>query len=461
MRGIAVLLFLALGSTRSASDPVPSQSASPAPAQTGFEESTPAQVEILHQAWLQEHDPVKRAGAADRLCEAIIHQYGNPDLPIFDEVVRNGAPLNELAPPLASRSVPLEAVTTLAGAHVAGRYNVSPLVFRRLAKNRFEIWTYQEGWLFDRAGRKIAHVHVPRRDGLGRDWFGAFLPDGTWITTDLWGNDQQLNCFTPKGKWKWELSGTALLARRKDTSQQKNSEIAPSIGWARSDKTGSQWLVSLGTDFWRAFFTVTPTAGFRSLSDTPDLWKLVYPRSLGVRGFYIELFINSDDGLETLHRSSAGHGVYVGWPTFQLSQDWKNIIPEGDDQFGFWPRSHDVYIEAEEPTPELHKVWFFAADGRYQGEVSAAHLGDASNGRDLLLQDNQDRVLTVATAGAGLKIILARNFTWPDGSRAIPVALYDDLRQGFFLRGPNMNGTSDDAWRARQAAEIVLAKWQD
>ena len=39
----------------------------------------------------------------------------------------------------------------------------------------------------------------PRRTGRGREWYGAFLPDGRWVTTDLDDTDGRLSFFSPKG----------------------------------------------------------------------------------------------------------------------------------------------------------------------------------------------------------------------------------------------------------------------
>ncbi len=176
-------------------------------------------------------------------------------------------------------------------------------------------------------------------------------------------------------------------------------------------------------------------------------------------------YIDSDDGRESLHRNEAGHGIGVGWPDYNLSTGWRAVIGEGTSEFGFWPGSHQIYIEGLQSMPEPwhlpHRVWFFDADGKYQGEVIGSHLGDAANRRDLLVQDADDRVLRIASQKAGIAIQDVRRFAWSDGTTAIPLALYDDLKLGFFLRGAGVQGFTDDARRARNNAEVVLAKWQD
>jgi hypothetical protein len=435
---------------------------SPEAPRTMFDSTQPAEAQVpgLHQAWLNEHDPAKRKALAGELIQAVIHEFVSQEPEIVAEVARDGAPENDLQIPANVRTVGLSPLTALAGAHAdSGQYPRSP-VFRRLSADRVEAWTAKEGWLFDNHGRMVADVKVPRRDGSGREWFGAFLPNGAWITTDLWENDKQLSRFTAQGSWKWELEGTKILAelpKAKPMPNDGDEPIYPSIGWARADKTGRRWLVCLGTEFSRAAALVTPTGKVLSVPEDASVWQEVYPRAMGVRGFYIALTIESDDGKVGLNRSEAGHGIEVGWPTYDLSNQWSVVIPDGDDQFGFWPGAHDTFIEADEAS----HVWFFDARGKYEGEILGSYLADSANGTDLLFQDGRDDVVQVHRGKGGLIATEARRFTWPDGSQAVPLAMYDGLKLGFFLRGTGMEGTSDDARRARGAAEIVLAKWKD
>jgi len=427
-----------------------------------------AKIPTLHQAWMLEHDPAKRRDFAGQLVEAVIHEYDKAQFDIVDEVARDGAPKNEITSPAPARNVALDPLTVFAEANAnPDKYPQSP-VFRRITANRVEAWTPKEGRLFDGKGKMLADVHVPRRDGTGREWFGAFLPDGTWITTDLWDNDKQLNCFSSTGQWKWELPGKKILSqlpKPKPGPDALDEPITPSIGWARVDKTGHRWLLGLGLDWTRGFAFVTPSGQVQPVPDNVRLWSEVYPRAMDVRGYYIALYIDSDDGKVTLNRGEAGHGVEVGWPRYDLANRWTVIIPQGDDQFGFWPRSHQVYIEGFQSGPEPwhlpHRVWFFSAEGKYQGEVIGSRLGDAANGQDLLIQDANDRVVQVQSKEASLAIHDVRRFTWPNGTTAVPVAIYDDLKLGFFLRGPGIEGFTDDARRARASAEVVLARWKD
>ena len=93
------------------------------------------------------------------------------------EVARDGRPRNLLALP-APRTVVLKTLLDLGTKVDLTRSNFPPSpVFRRITPHRFEVWTSLNGWLFNERGELLAHVTVPRRDGSGRDWFGAFLDD--------------------------------------------------------------------------------------------------------------------------------------------------------------------------------------------------------------------------------------------------------------------------------------------
>ncbi len=206
---------------------------------------------------------------------------------------------------------------------------------------------------------------------------------------------------------------------------------------------------------------VYPSRHIQPVFHTANIWKLVYPRSMGVRGMYTELFIDSDDGKEALQRSEAGHGVEFGWPNYDLSSKWSVVINGGNSNFGFWPDSHRVYIEVERSRQGPNQVWFFNAEGKYEGEIAGSFLDDAANGVNLLIKDPDNQVIEVRRGKQGLSVSSVRSFRWPDGNQVVPLAIYDDLKLGFFLRGPGMNGFNDDAGRARSKAEIVLARWQN
>jgi hypothetical protein len=391
---------------------------------------------------------------------AVIHDYNQQPIDIADEVARDGLPLEVLRPPTSS-ILALHPIFVLPGAHRDEIDRPDVPVFRRIAAQRVEAWIPREGWLFDGRGKVMVNAHVPRRDGSGRDWLGAFLPDGRWITTDLWENDQQLTCFDPQSDPRWELPGQKLVAAVDAAAQSAAvGPLEPSIGWARADRTGRQWLVSVGTDWARGFLLVTPERHLHALGDNVKLWREVYPRSMGVRGMFTELYIDSDDGAAALHFSEAGHGVGVGWPVYHSANLKGVVINGGDSSFGFWPHSHALYIEADRSDPAAHAVWFFNAQGNYQGQVEGHFLGDAADGTSLLVQTDEGAVLTVSPGRNGPVISSTRRFDWPDGSAALPLAFYDDLKIAFFLRGDGIVGSTDDARRARSAATVVLAGWK-
>jgi hypothetical protein len=435
----------------------------PAPPVDDPNTAAAAKVASLYQAWAAEHDSAKRADLAGQLIQAIIHDYDKQHVDIADEVARDGLPRNDVRFYGTVSKVLLSTRITLPGVHdISCEFPASP-VFRRIAANRVEAWTAKEGWLFDGQGKVLVHVNVPRRDGAGREWFGAFLPDGTWVTTDIWDNDQQLNCYDAHGKWLWELTGKEIFTRLpKLPADTYEPDVPRLIDWARADKTGKSWLVSVGANLTMQEALVDERGRVKKLPAEASLWGQVYPRSMGVRGGYVAFSIDSDDGKESFGFTTVAHGPNSNWPSFTASSGWGMTLHDPTLSFGFWPHSHAVYIQqegADAQSPDI--IWSFDAKGRYQGEVTGASFGDAANGRDLLVKDADDRVLRISLGKAGLAIPDARQFSWPDGSVAVPLALYDDLHLGFFLRGAGMAAATDDARRARGAADVVLAKWKD
>ncbi|HEX4139964.1 MAG TPA: hypothetical protein VHY09_06420 [Candidatus Methylacidiphilales bacterium] len=434
-------------------------------AQPMYDHNAPAEPQVpkIYAAWKAERDPSRRAELGRELVDAIIHEVELPQTDIADEVARDGRPIR-LITPVSREKIALKPLVTLAGVHSGDdAWPASPL-FRRIADDRIEAWTSSEGWLFDGKGNLLAHVKVPRRDGTGREWFGAFLPDGTWITTDLWEQDEQINAFSARGKWLWEVKGADILKQLPPAA--RNGDDTPSkplICWARADRIGQGWVVCVGED-WNT--TCALVAESRTVAPVPggeSAWDLVYPRAMGTRGFFIALAIPSDDGKLDLTRNEAGHGPGVGWPTYSVTPgSWSRTIRGGYNRFGFWPRSHALFIEAEgDELIAPHRVWFFDDAGRYSGEIAGSYLGDAANKYGLLVTLTGGGVATLMQAPKGPSITQVRAFTCPDGTRAVPLALYDDLHLGFFLRGPELTDpNAQTASRARSSADIVLAKWR-
>jgi hypothetical protein len=459
VRRLITLLFSGwLAMSLSAAELLAATDATPAATDPGTEAR--GQVPNLYQAWKTESDPVKRMQVADLLLDAIIKCYENQQLDIADEVARDGVPRKEAAAPRDFIKATLRPLMTLPDVHTI-EYPASP-VFRRISATRFEAWTSKEGWLFDQDGKVLAHVVVPRRDGVGREWFGAFLPNGHWITTDLWAEDKQVNAFDAQGRWLWELAGEKILAANPLPSDDFEPHPKPLIDWARADKTGKRWLVSVGSNLSQVSVLVDQTGGITKLPKGVTEWSEVYPRAMGVRGGYVAFGTSSDDSAASLGFTTVAHGPFSNWPAFDTSLGWGVRMHDTTLSFGFWPRSHAVYIEQRGPdglSPDL--IWVFDAKGRYQGEVHGFHLGDAANGRDLLLTDVDSRVLRVALNQSGLSVPKARQFLWPDGSVAVPLTIYDDLHLGFFQRGLGIASLTNDARGARSTADIVLAKFEN
>lgn len=429
---------------------------------------SPPEVEI--RADLDKWRALPLSGARQTLQEKLIGElidFGNTEsqedeskaVDMADEIVREGAPKNELIPAAAAHSLTLHVLSVLKGTHQdENTYpKISP-VFRKISPNRLEAWDPREGWLFNSKGKLLVHVRVPRRDGTGREWYGAFLPNGRWITTDLWENDRQLNCFNPGGEWLWELQASRILAAAPPPIEPNSNmplEVTPSIGWARADRTGNRWLVGLGTESDRSFAFILPGGKVQPVPENTSLWSLVEPRSMGIRGFFVDLYIDSDDGKVTLDRSCPGHGKGVPWPNYTPG----GTIYEGDDNFGFWPRSHAFYIETNRGPEKPREVWFFDEKSKYEGQAPGSFLGDGAKLGSLLIQRDEGVVFEVALTPAGLEIGTVRRFQWPDGSVAVPLAIYDNWKIGFFLR-PSGAEKSDDSPEERHAkAEVILAGW--
>ena len=421
---------------------------------------TGVQVPALRSAWLAEHDPAKRQAAAAALIHAVISlQDGNGEGPfqdIFDEVIRDGLPKYELTTPKGFQSLRLKPLFQFP--QWQDEFYPDRALFRRITKNRFEAWNWKSGWLFDGEGKLLNSVTVPRRDGHGQKWLGAFLADGSWMTTDLWEDDKQLNAFTPEAKWKWELDGTDIVDRISHAKLLPDGQTPESsIGWARADRSGHNWLISVGTDETRAYALVGLGGEVHPLSDKTNLWNLVFPLAMGVRGTDNKSYILSQDGRRVLIRTGTYHNIGVFWPIFSLPNRGNVVIPSGYFDFGFWPNSHRIFVQADYSP---HQIWIFGPNGKYEGQVEASYLGEADNGRDILVQNGNGEVLRISVQGANLIVAACRSFLWSDGTPAIPVALYDDLHCGFFLRGSNLQRTSEDVLERRGTANVVLASWR-
>jgi len=338
-----------------------------------------------------------------------------------------------------------------------GEYRGNPFIFRRMTGKRFELWTSKHGWLFDSKGNLINEANPPRRDGHGREWYGAFLPDGSWVTTDLGDADSRLSFFTREGQLNREIKGAHLALSAEEVDADKDAgRYANIIGWCRCDKNGRGFVASVGSeDGWAKVF-VTPDGKARPISWS-EPWQLCYPRDLEAKGFF-PLYRPSDDGKLWLYREEAGHGPGVGFPSFTTSsaapkKDWftaeqqrENIfsacIPGGTHDFGFLPGSHTAFIDADvnydngysEPAPTAQKdrvptkSWFFSPKGDCLGWVNAHYLCDSDRGKTLWFTNDDGDILQLSS---DLKPKQRVAFT-VNGEFAWPEKLFVDLRLGFF-----------------------------
>ena len=308
-------------------------------------------------------------------------------------------------------------------------------VIRRMTKTYIELWTPKHGWLFNANGKLVNEALPPRRDGIGRSWHGAFLPDGCWITTDLWAEDKTLTFFSPTGKWLKEIKVSDLAPIHPDEPFDLNL-----IGWARCDKDGKGWIVSVGDGPGRAHVFIKPEGKADLLENTNEswdkIWKLCYLRDLEPKGMYTQLVRYSDDCKRKIDRRGHGHGIWVGYPTFTWSKKEEDglVIPGDDHNFGFLPGSLDVFIGASDPDngdPKKIrnlKTWFFDSEGKCRGWIRAAYLTDSADGKTTWYLDEENGVVNL---GTDLKPQSHMTFII-DGAKAKPVKLFTDLHLGFF-----------------------------
>ena len=303
-------------------------------------------------------------------------------------------------------------------------------VWRRITKDRFEVWTPQEGKLFDAGGKQVAQAKVHRSDGWGRQWYGAFLTDGSWVTTDLDDRDDRLTMFSAKGKRQWSTKGGTLIP------QQKNDDSYPSlplIAWARAARDGKSWIVAVGSEFGRGWVKITPDGKCQKISCP---WMECLPQQLGPRGMYTAKLGMSDDGALSINRNEPSHGVEVGWPTYEFPAGKTVRIPSGE-KFGVLPDAWAVFIESnvnrQDPTLEdrqLERVWLFDAKGNFQHWVKGRKVGVSwvSGGLWVRLPDN-----SCLRVDKGFVVGARRVFTTPDHNPLVPVEIHDDIGLGLFL----------------------------
>lgn len=313
-------------------------------------------------------------------------------------------------------------------------------VIRRATSKRIEVWLPRHGWLLDAKGKLINEARPPRRDGDGRDWFGAFLADGRWVTTDLWGEDKVLSFFSRGGKWLKEISGETLVPTKGGDDWGSST-----IGWCRCIRTGDAFVASVGQGPGRGVARLNWKGEHHVLHNRDDPWKLCYSRDLEPKGMYTFLSIPDDSRKITMTRQEDGHGPLVGFPMYETDRVHSRI-PDGEE-FGFWPASHNVYIVTQttawEPEtaehsyegPTIAQTWFYNADGTFAGWINARRIADAAAGGAMLVVDDQQRTVTVTKT---YDVSAVEQFAWSDGVIAEVNRLFPDLHLGAFVRDGNL-----------------------
>jgi hypothetical protein len=318
-----------------------------------------------------------------------------------------------------------------------------PRVWRRITKDRFEIWSPAEGKLYDAKGRKIATAKVSRGSGWGREWYGAFLSDGRWVTTDLEELDCRLTMFSIKGQRISSIKGNQLIPAKPDVAP------LPLIGWARSDQSGKAWIVSVGSEAGRGWVRVTPD-GKWSRVECP--WTECFPQQLGKRGFYIDLKTMSDDGKTVVSRREAGHGIGVGWPTYEFPGGVSETIPDGG-KFGILPGGWTVFIESwsdglvlDLAQRENEAVWFFESSGNYQRWARGRGIGASLKNGGLWIRLLDETSILIDKN----HLVKARcAFATKDQQSLVPVEIHDDIGLGLFLE----HGEGEDG------DQLVVGTW--
>lgn len=332
------------------------------------------------------------------------------------------------------RLVTLHDLTSLKQTTNSSGWEVKP-VWRRMTADRLEVWTPQEGKLFDASGKLLCTARVKRGDGWGREWYGAFLPDGQWVTTDLDELDKTLTFFSKEGKKLRSIKGNVLVPQK--TGGEDDMPSIPLIAWARSNREGNAWIVWVGSEFGRGTVRVTPDGRFQVV-ESP--WKECLPQQLGPRGMYTSKIVMSDDGKIRMTRSEPGHGMFVGWPTFAFpgsAPDDRIIVPNGY-YFGILPDNRTFYVEGDDNTyGETHpasKLWFFDRTGKVTHWMSGSHVGTDLKTGELIVALSDDTTVRIS---ADFTLGDAHSYRAQEG-QLTPVELHEDLGLGFFYIGEKL-----------------------
>jgi len=364
----------------------------------------------LHEAWLHAPDSKAKSELESELVSNAI-RAGHDD--IVDEVAAGG-PFKYTEIVLSSESTKInirvirsfdDLTSRTIGAEyfqVPSIYNQAPVI-RRINKDRFELWTEKHGWLFDSKGSLANEAAIPRKDGHGQGWFGAFLPDGRWITTDLWDFDRTIHFFTREGKWRKEVKVGLVI-------------------WARGDVKGKGWVFDILNNFDSPQFWVGPT-GEPAKIERAELWTRCNLRDVRALGYPVPDAVLSDDGKSWLEKEGmGGHGTFAGHSSYKFNG--KTVIRRNQYNIGFWPGSKNVFIG------EHGRTFLYDENGGFRGWLAADYLADSSDSSSILVQSRDGRV---ASLGNDYKIGSPEVFVEQESAPATPIRLFDDLALGFFI----------------------------
>ena len=426
------------------------------------------------KAWYAETAPKKKEEFRHQVLElAIKSQATDIGLELFAGRTVDQA---ELPVPTNSVTLPLTIIKEWDLTH--NRWNSShPSVIRRIGPKNFELWTPKSGWLFDEKGSLLAEAKVPRRDGIGHQWYGAFLPDGQWITTELWDFDGRIYIYSPSNKL---LSSFPLM---------KYSKVHDDIGipshysadWAIADRDQRHWIIHVlaaGCD--RTNLKVSewgwkprigrwltrhhlwvPDSSWLPVEKITNLRSNIDFRNLGSRFAFCGATTDSDNGAASISWDEPGHGPGVGWPDYSMNSTghgWNACIPWKDrHNFGFFPGSLTTWVgsnkypsrpEIDPNRPrrdfEYFRSWIIDPDGKVLGWLPAERVGDDPDGKRMWFVNEQGHLLKVAPDGV-VSEVMQPTLAGPTGENA-PFAhvLFPDLKLGFFYTKPG---------------HLVLARW--
>ena len=342
------------------------------------------------------------------------------------------------------------------------RYTQNP-IWRRITPTAFEMWTPGKGWLFNSRGDLLNTAVPSRNKSQGRQWFGAFIPDGRWITTELLEGDGRVYLFNRKGRCTHEIKAAALLEKDRARIRSAKPELVP---WARSTGDGDAWIVRVGSEQGRGESLLNPDGTWRKIAPSSSPWKHCMARQLGVRlsDGNCDYSVESDDGELHMFSAQAGHGIGVGNPYYEITStrtkdDVARIgldeIPGYGRGFGFWPGSHNTYILGTSGT------WFFDAAGNYRGWIAGERVGDAADGKGMIFRMKDGRSSTVSP---DLKVTRTERFTLADGRRILPLELHPDIGLGVFaVRGKSdadSEELGDTGLLVDTSRTVLLGRWE-